>query len=311
MKIYRMLLVGMLIYAMALAGCAKPEDLVTVIPEPEESTYAPSVAVSEETGYVENTSEEPPDVVPGDATVPDNHTIENYLGDDYIVEPYSIVFRNRPHESLQEFIFSLEGVELTKCGLEPDEPFDPHNSFIRIHTMTITSADGSIKQEYTDLDTDSYFSNGIISASAPGLSFDDWNFDGYIDASLFMFQGGTSRNSPHYYWLWDVDAGEYVMNKEMENASLSSRLEQDPVKNQIVGWSRHGGWGGIYCYYEFRDNLFTLVRTMEVLVSGEPEDDEWTYTKIIIEDLIDGEMVVTREFLEERGVWGISFDEYQ
>ena len=77
------------------------------------------------------------------------------------------------------------------------------------------------------------------------LHFADYNQDGYLDMGLWRSRGGTMRNMPHFYWLWDTDQGKFVMNDFLTDLSWGGTVqlwEDGTVRSFTRGSSQHYGW---------------------------------------------------------------------
>jgi len=208
----------------------------------------------------------------------------NFIDSDYIVEPFTFTTTQKIHDGLPDFEFRIEGVKVLE-----------YNS-IQVNRLIIIAVDGSFYQEFDGLDT----RNHLVTVDSPGLSFDDWNFDGYMDVSLWKYVGGTGNNVPHYYWLWDNEAGKFVENKDLECISDYSTLEIDKENNRLISSSRDGAWMTQTEYYTYQDGQIVLVRKEEKHFMLDQRDD-WgddyaDLALIIISDLIDGELTVTQEY---------------
>jgi len=180
----------------------------------------------------------------------------NFIDSDYVVEPFTFTTTQKIHDDLPEFEFRILGTRVLEYDLRSNDSAQWSDDFIRVYKLIITTADGSFNQEFSDLDT----RNHLVTKDSPGLSFDDWNFDGYTDVSLWKWVGGTSNNVPHYYWLWDQEKGEFVANEELERISDYSRLEIDKENNRLISYSRDGAWMTQTEYYEYQDGQFELVK---------------------------------------------------
>ncbi|MCL1859218.1 MAG: rhodanese-like domain-containing protein [Oscillospiraceae bacterium] len=185
---------------------------------------------------------------------------------------------------MPEFEFRLEGIKERYSYSEIVEA-------VYISKMTISGKDGSFKQEFTDLSTEIYTSKKDIY----GLSFDDWNFDGYLDISLWQSVGGTMGNSPHYYWLWDNNAGLFIENKQLEEISDYSTISiiDTDGKNQITNFVHVGYEGDGIGYWEYTKGEYIHVKSKSV--EWLHDDSEYIY-HVIIEELIDGEMIITEDY---------------
>ena len=215
---------------------------------------------------------------------------------EYSVTPFTYVVTNQINDDLPIFEFTIEGV-LDKTGNSSYYP-----GTIRVHTITISSMDGSIKQVFTNLSTRLY--EVITEKDMYGLSFDDWNFDGYQDIGLHKYHGGTSHNVPHYYWLWDNDSKQFVANKQLEEISDGSDIQTDNAKNQLSCYTRIVPDGYLTRNYEYRNSEYVMVRSEEVMmVRVEEVEEEMKDIRFIlhtvIEELIDDEMTIIEDDYED------------
>ena len=223
---------------------------------------------------------------------------------EYSVTPFTYVVTNQISDDLPIFVFTVEGI-LDKTGNSSYYP-----GTIRVHTLTISSMDGSTKQVFTNLSTRLY--EGITEKDMYGLSFDDWNFDGYQDIGLYKYHGGTGHNVPHYYWLWDNDSKQFVANKQLEEISDGSDIQTDHVKNQISCYTRIVPDGYLIRNYEYRNSEYVMVRVEEVvmvrveeivMIRVEEIEEERKDIRFIlhtvIEELIDDEMTIIEDYYED------------
>ena len=239
----------------------------------------------------------------GEIISPDTGTVfYNYFGGglpDDLVTPIDFVVTKRINGSMQEFEFRIEGTNIKTYGTNGSRGDNWRYYAMwdvnRITKLTISSIDGSIMQEFSDLET----ANEWFNEEKPyGLSFDDWNFDGYLDVSLWKHPGGTSGNYPHYYWLWDNDLGQFVANTQLEEISDDSWIEVDNENYQIVSHSKFSS-GHRSKHFEYRSNEFVMVLSEYAGI----DMDEWVNGRVImrtiIEELIDGKIVVIEDNSED------------
>ena len=77
------------------------------------------------------------------------------------------------------------------------------------------------------------------------LHFEDYNQDGYMDMGLWRSRGGSMRNMPHYFWLWDTEQGKFVANDFLTDLSWGGTVqlwEDGTVRSFTRGSSQHYGW---------------------------------------------------------------------
>lgn len=131
-----------------------------------------------------------------------------------------------------------------------------------------------------------------------GLSFADWNFDGYLDIDLWSYRGGSMLNEPHYYWLWDNNMGQFVMNAELMEISDFSTIVINVEESRLESYKRLGGLGGVTQHFKYIDDKLVLVYSYVLEVVPSTDDDKYT-CHITISEFIDGEMIITEDFYEE------------
>ena len=202
----------------------------------------------------------------------------DWTGEVIISIDYSVIMRI--NENMPELIFRIEGVHT----LNPDRADETN-----ITKLTIYNENGSIKQEFHDLDTATWTGNEPY-----GLVFDDFNFDGYLDISLWRFQGGTIMNFPSYYWLWNDETGEFIRNDELEAISAEAMIGTDSDDELLTAFTRHGAWGHTIVYYRFIENSFVKVKEEDVRIAD--FSDEEAGILVTITELTDGEWVITDEY---------------
>jgi len=210
---------------------------------------------------------------------------------DYSVTPFAYMVTRRINNYLPEFEFRVEGV-LDKTGNSSYK-----TGTVRIHTLATSSEGGVYRQVFTNLATRLY--EHEIESGRYGLSFDDWNFDGYQDVGLRIHYGGTGHNNPHYYWLWDNDTRQFVVNPELENISDDSDIQIDHDNKQLSCFTRNPPSGRCIQKYEYRNSEFVMVYREVTDLDWEQYKNGLFFMHIKIETLIDGNMVVIKDCYEE------------
>jgi rhodanese-related sulfurtransferase len=206
---------------------------------------------------------------------------------DGLVKPFDINFTatRRIHEQMPEWTFSLRGKKV-------EEYYDYGNS--HINEITIRDNSGAIIQVLADLYT------GLPFASEDnmyGLVFGDWNFDGYLDIGLWMCPGGSMRNNPHYYWLWDNDSGSFIQNEQLEVISKTSTISINTDMRRLESYTRISSLEHVTVYYEYKDGDFSLVGATEKFYR-EIANDEYAW-HVVVSKYINGEWVVVEEYYED------------
>jgi len=90
-----------------------------------------------------------------------------------------------------------------------------------------------------------------------GLSFADYNFDGYLDMRLWRHGTGNRQSGAHYFWLWNNEKGQYVLSPELISFSnyCSIMIDEDLQRLSVFhGWRD----GGITTFAEFIDGVLVI-----------------------------------------------------
>jgi len=92
-------------------------------------------------------------------------------------------------------------------------------------------------------------------------SFSDYNFDGYLDMGLTRWQDGAGGLlAQEYFWLWDSEASQFVMNEQLMEISHAASFYADQEHRQIVVFQRAFGSRGHQRFlYEYHNDEFVLV----------------------------------------------------
>lgn len=218
--------------------------------------------------------------------------IYNYFGvlPEESVTPFNFTTTQRISPEAEELIFTLEGYS-NRAYMRNFErtqfwPFINHS----IHTIIITGADGNILQEITGLATE----NPHVSAlNMYGLIFDDFNFNGYMDIRLLKYPGGSMRDEPSYFWLWDSGAGLFIQNDYLIDISYGASINTIPEYRQIEAFTRGGpdyfGWW----MYEFHDDRLVLIRNIVHEFVYHDDDDDTVKWRVTETNFITGEETTT------------------
>jgi hypothetical protein len=164
----------------------------------------------------------------------------------------------------------------------------------KIETITITDSIGAVLQKMGDLVT----SNLASPDEMYGLSFDDWNFDGYLDLDLWSSPEVSTRSGLHYYWLWDNDLGQFVANEQLIELSSFFVLGINTEENWIgcsSGINDPNNYTSQYMYYVNGSYVLSFIDISKI----EPvPNEEGKYVRHVIEQRFDG------------GKWSISSNNY-
>ncbi len=223
----------------------------------------------------------------------------NYFGGTLppdIVTPINFTTTQKISDQMPEFTFHLTGNNVKRYGVFDDSTkyyimFDGN----KIENITITDSTGALVQKIDDLFTE----NPASEEEMYGLSFDDWNFDGYLDIGLWSYRGGSMRNDPHYYWLWDQSQGQFVENAELMEFSDFSTISINVQESRLECYTRLGISGGVAQHVKYIDDKFMLVYSFTSEAVPSPDEEDKYLRHITVAELIDGEMVITEDYYED------------
>jgi rhodanese-related sulfurtransferase len=163
---------------------------------------------------------------------------------------------------------------------------------VKLETLTIKNSDESYIQVFDNLDTENHL---VGRGDSYGLTFADFNFDGFVDISLWRWVGGTARNYDAYYWLWDNDAFEFVTSEELERLNNVDIIRET---QQIREYTVYGTYGHHTWFHEYIDGTLTLVKSVEVWNKRDDNEEDANLKQHIIDNLGSGELIITDETYE-------------
>jgi rhodanese-related sulfurtransferase len=236
----------------------------------------------------------------GEITVKDSDiAFYNFFGGalpEDVVTPIDYLVQQRIHSEMPEFEFRIQGENTKVYSLNHDQSkYYIAYETNRIGTINIKDDRGAAIQEIVDLETET----PNIEGNDYGFSLADWNFDGYLDMSLWQYPGGSMGNNPTYFWLWDQEQGEFIENTKLQEMSDYSHVSISDQNRQIESYFRAGFIENMTSYYEYQKNQYVLVKSRHVqLESAAENSDDWV-ARIVIEELIDGQMIVTADYYDE------------
>lgn len=223
----------------------------------------------------------------------------NYFGGALPADIYTLIdftMTKKINDQVPEFTYHLIGNKVERYGVSSDETkyyiiYDEN----QIERITITDDKGALIQIIDNIITGNPASEGEMY----GLSFEDWNFDGFIDIGLWSYPGGSMRNDPHYYWLWDNSLGQFVVNSELMEISDYNSVSVNYEEKRLEVSKSLGNFGYMTQHFEYLDHKFALVYSYTLEILPSPEEDDKDIRHIIVEELIDGEVIVTEEYYED------------
>jgi rhodanese-related sulfurtransferase len=207
-----------------------------------------------------------------------------------IKEPFSFVTERSIHESLGTFTFVIDGYYIPEYKVNYLKTrWVLWNTYRSIHTISIKNTEGMMLQVINDLDT---MNEHARENNMFGLTFQDWNFDGYLDISLKQYLGGTSGNRPEYYWLWDTSIEQFMLNDDL----MGMNAPIVDTENRLILDASKGG-GGYFCFssYKHTNGRFVEVhRTIREIIR-DPEDSDNIFEQTTETNFVTGEVTVTKE----------------
>jgi len=131
-----------------------------------------------------------------------------------------------------------------------------------------------------------------------GLEFADWNFDGITDIRLRHWEGGSMRNEPSLFWLWDDERQMFVENEQLMDISETAAPFVVLTPENRIGAYTRGGYDSYWdLYYEYQNGEFVEVEYVSNKFIFEENGDCYLVTQI--SKPIDGEMQLVEETREK------------
>jgi len=166
----------------------------------------------------------------------------------------TFITEERIHENMPEFTF------YRIVGEAINENLHTHNVTIKI------KENGEIVQIFDDL-TQSFIGSmrrwirdGHIEDEQFEIQFADFTGNGYLGMSLVQSLGGSAENLPSYFWLWDIEKGQFIRNEELE--FLSSFSHVTAIGNGcVVGRVREGTMGESFGFHQYINGEFVYMYT--------------------------------------------------
>jgi hypothetical protein len=124
-----------------------------------------------------------------------------------------------------------------------------------ILAIRITDYDGNFIQQIEGISLVQY-------SGSLHISFEDFNFDGFLDMTIMKYPGGVRGGAPHHIWLWNDEINEFIFNEELSEISHGRNLEINTETRQVMAWSSSVA-GRNYIFLEFIEGTPTAVSTLE------------------------------------------------
>jgi len=148
------------------------------------------------------------------------------------IEPFQNVITKRIHENMPQFTFTVYGF------IGRDGEREHHMAY----AIDISEQNGTYHQRLDGFST--------IYPSKQDARLVDFNNDGYLDIQLHLWQGGSMRNEPSLFWLWDNRKHEFVENEQLR--MLSDEASVDVEDNgRITCYTRVMGGEYNLAYYSY------------------------------------------------------------
>lgn len=206
-----------------------------------------------------------------------NETLTNNLE----IENITFAIEKSPLQNDATFELNDTLKEITESSMKYEDLVE-HVTTLRIHehlpelTFTrIVNNTTEMQSEYAipqpvQINIKIEDSDGNIIQSIPGLSqsksflsrnltFNDYNFDGYLDMRLMRWQdgaGGLLANE--YFWLWNAEIAQFVLNEQLMMIGQATALSADQETRQIVVTHRDSDSDKV-SFYEYLDGEFVEI----------------------------------------------------
>ena len=165
-------------------------------------------------------------------------------------------------------------------------------------TITVMYENGEISQRIEGLEVSYSLASGpwmpVNDRLHPlNFHFADYNGDGYLDMGLRLHMGGPMGNSPHLFWLWDAQSGQFIRNAGLEEISWEATVSLDE-DGRVYALTRISIWHDSVMVFEYIDGDFVAVQSREL---RQFLDEEYAlkYIETTTTDHRDGTVTITRE----------------
>lgn len=225
----------------------------------------------------------------------DDTIFYNYFGGELppdIITPIDFTITKKINEQLPEFTFIIKGVNEKSYWLNYWKTKyyvgGIHHDINHVTNIIINNDNGYYQEIKLDILIHNFYEKY-------GFSFNDWNFDGYLDISIprELYGGDASRS---FYWLWDEKEGQFARNSELEEISYDAFLRIKEEDGLIyAGSGRMGNYKDEFYIYE--SGKYILVKQ---ICTEQAEGTANLYVqRVTTKELIDGKMKVTDVYYEE------------
>jgi hypothetical protein len=140
-------------------------------------------------------------------------------------------FTNSPDRTFVEKIHNPDNpmIAILDMWWDEDVPYTERWWGTYDVAITIQTPCGEVIQEITGLSVSPILRSFIpIDYENPfNFHFADYNADGFLDMGLRLWAGGSMRNDPHSFWLWDDETGQFIRHYELQEWSYTASVWED------------------------------------------------------------------------------------
>jgi len=211
------------------------------------------------------------------------------------------IFQQHLHVALYDAEHSsdeLQDVRVISMRIHPDLPEFTFTRIIGDYANTHYVYDIPVPVETTIVIKDD---SGAIVQTISGLSqsrpaidsditFDDFNFDDYLDMRLIRWHDtGQSMRAVHYVWLWDAEEFQFILNEQLTEMWTADITAHSDVQ-QIETWIRNidGFTSSFYIYLNWEFILVSYDRIFQVW----DEHGYLSHTKTVRTNVLTDEVVI-------------------
>jgi len=175
------------------------------------------------------------------------HTVD--FVDVFELGAYEFTIIQEINDTNRPFIFHFYGERVYVC----EDGFLGEDSDIL--NICITDYDGNIIQLIEGISV-------IPWRERLHISFEDFDFDGFLDMTIMKHAGGVRGGAPHYIWLWNEEMNMFIFTEELSELSHGRNLEVNTETRQVMAWFS-SVLGRNYIFLEFIEDTPTAVSTLE------------------------------------------------
>lgn len=130
------------------------------------------------------------------------------------------------------------------------------------------------------------------------VKVEDYNFDGYLDISIRLCQGGSIHNQPTLFWLWNSDSNQFIESSELSQISWDGEVRLNKVDNEIEVYAYEIA-SSFSDYYVWQNKKLLLIRMHSFRYETNPNNPEKLFGRHVTRELINNEFVITEDIISE------------